>query len=261
MRCACSLHSIQVLSGEEAPSRTAASRANGSLFDGLYLSHAANGAPQMQVYSSCVARDGAVQTLPNPTIDSCDSDLSLTGGPIGQHTVQRRECGMPHRHYRCQCCLVNHHDTGCGTQEWRSDSCSHPVNSHHDTCSLKECERYSSAYVSSLVTSLDCLCLCVSNNLSFSGCKYKNIWVGTTCIKHVFEHRLHSGVGMASETKEALTRPLLGHEDWEKKRHKLLLQKMQLEKKRERLQARIAEQEERLNRQTKQLQQSCVDDR
>lgn len=49
---------------------------------------------------------------------------------------------------------------------------------------------------------------------------------------------------------------LLGHEDWEEKKHQLLLQKMQLEAEREKLQARLAEQEERLIRQNQQLRQS-----
>nr|XP_019941924.1 PREDICTED: protein hinderin [Paralichthys olivaceus] len=71
--------------------------------------------------------------------------------------------------------------------------------------------------------------------------------------------RLHNGTALGSDTKEALTRPLLGHEDWEEKRHQLLLQKMQLEIEREKLQARLEEQEERLNRQSQQLQQSRLD--
>ncbi|XP_040015191.1 protein hinderin isoform X2 [Xiphias gladius] len=71
--------------------------------------------------------------------------------------------------------------------------------------------------------------------------------------------RLRSGTAMGSEAKEALTRPLLGHEDWEERRHQLLLQKMQLEMERERLQARLDEQEERLNRQNQQLHQSRLD--
>ena len=78
-------------------------------------------------------------------------------------------------------------------------------------------------------------------------------------MKSVFTHSLHSGNAIGSEAKEALTRPLLGHEDWEEKRHQLLLQKMQLETERERLQARLAEQEERLNRQNQQLRQSRLD--
>ena len=76
---------------------------------------------------------------------------------------------------------------------------------------------------------------------------------------HIFTPRLQSGNVTSSEAKEALTRPVLGHEDWEEKRHQLLLQKMQLEMERERLQARLAEQEERLNRQTEQLRQSRLD--
>uniref|UniRef100_A0A3P9QB87 Zgc:162344 n=1 Tax=Poecilia reticulata TaxID=8081 RepID=A0A3P9QB87_POERE len=71
------------------------------------------------------------------------------------------------------------------------------------------------------------------------------------------EHqRLPSRNIITAEAKEALTRPLLGHEDWEEKRHQLLLQKMQLELEREKLQARLAEQEERFSRQTEQLRQS-----
>lgn len=69
----------------------------------------------------------------------------------------------------------------------------------------------------------------------------------------------HSGNTAGSEANEALTRPLLGHKVWEEKRHQLLLQKMQLEIERERLQARLAEQEERLNRQNQQLCQSRLD--
>ncbi|MEQ2167237.1 hypothetical protein GOODEAATRI_002013 [Goodea atripinnis] len=61
---------------------------------------------------------------------------------------------------------------------------------------------------------------------------------------------------ITAEAKEALTRSLLGDKDWEEKRHQLLLQKMQLEMEREKLQARLAEQEERLGRQTEQLRQS-----
>ncbi|XP_068599079.1 protein hinderin [Brachionichthys hirsutus] len=61
------------------------------------------------------------------------------------------------------------------------------------------------------------------------------------------------------EAKGALTRPLLGHEDWEEKRHQLLLQKMQLEVEREKLQARLAEQEQRINRQNQQLRRSRLD--
>ncbi|XP_058488680.1 protein hinderin [Solea solea] len=70
---------------------------------------------------------------------------------------------------------------------------------------------------------------------------------------------LQSGIAMGSVAKEALTSPLLGQEDWEEKRHQLLLQKMQLEMERERLQARLEEQEERLNRQNQQLCQSRLE--
>ncbi|XP_070704300.1 protein hinderin [Pempheris klunzingeri] len=73
------------------------------------------------------------------------------------------------------------------------------------------------------------------------------------------QHECESGNAIGSEATGGLTRPLLGHEDWEEKRHQLLLQKMQLEMERERLQARLAEQEERLNRQNQQLCQSRLD--
>lgn len=61
------------------------------------------------------------------------------------------------------------------------------------------------------------------------------------------------------EAEGTLTAPLLGREDWEEKRHRLLLQKMQLEVEREKLQARLAQQEERLLRQNQQLRQSRLD--
>ncbi|XP_062313748.1 protein hinderin isoform X1 [Osmerus eperlanus] len=59
--------------------------------------------------------------------------------------------------------------------------------------------------------------------------------------------------------KGTLTAAHLGGEDWEEKRHLLLLQKMQLEVEREKLQARLAQQEERLLRQNQQLRQSRLD--
>ncbi|XP_075870429.1 protein hinderin isoform X2 [Nelusetta ayraudi] len=68
--------------------------------------------------------------------------------------------------------------------------------------------------------------------------------------------RLRAGNAPGSEVKDALKTPALGHEDWEVKRHQLLLQKMQLEVERERLQERLAEQEERLDRQSQLLNQS-----
>ncbi|XP_061544141.1 protein hinderin isoform X2 [Phycodurus eques] len=67
------------------------------------------------------------------------------------------------------------------------------------------------------------------------------------------------GNDLATENKETMTIPLLGCGDWEEKRHQLLLQKMQLEMEREKLQTRLADQEERLSRQNQQLSQSCLD--
>ncbi|XP_059925285.1 protein hinderin isoform X3 [Gadus macrocephalus] len=59
--------------------------------------------------------------------------------------------------------------------------------------------------------------------------------------------------------RAARTDPPLDHEHWEEKRHQLLLQKLQLEAEKERLQTRLAEQEERLARQGTQLRQSRLD--
>uniref|UniRef100_A0A8C5F6C9 Zgc:162344 n=1 Tax=Gadus morhua TaxID=8049 RepID=A0A8C5F6C9_GADMO len=59
--------------------------------------------------------------------------------------------------------------------------------------------------------------------------------------------------------RAARTDPPRDHEHWEEKRHQLLLQKLQLEAEKERLQTRLAEQEERLARQGQQLRQSRLD--
>ncbi|XP_036385861.1 protein hinderin [Megalops cyprinoides] len=55
------------------------------------------------------------------------------------------------------------------------------------------------------------------------------------------------------------TAPPNGQVDWEERRRWLLLQKMELEVQRERLQAQLAQQEERLIRQSQQLRQSRLD--
>ncbi|XP_051272003.1 protein hinderin isoform X2 [Dicentrarchus labrax] len=202
----------KVLSSEEAPSRTSTSRANGSLFDGSYLSLAATHAQQPQVHKRGGGGKAAVQTLCNPASLSCVSEFSPTDGPIKQHRSQKRECWEPHSQspHRCEHSRGSAQESGYGTEQRRSnDSCLE--NGHHNTFNQQECER------------------------------------------------LQSGNAIGSEAKEALTRPLLGHEDWEQKRHQLLLQKMQLEMERERLHARLAEQEDRLNRQNQQLHQSRLD--
>nr|XP_029538802.1 protein hinderin-like isoform X3 [Oncorhynchus nerka] len=66
-----------------------------------------------------------------------------------------------------------------------------------------------------------------------------------------------SGEGV--EAEGALTAPLLGPENWEERRHQLFLQKLQLEVERERLQARLAQQEERLIRQNQHLRHTRLD--
>ncbi|XP_077430097.1 protein hinderin isoform X2 [Vanacampus margaritifer] len=77
--------------------------------------------------------------------------------------------------------------------------------------------------------------------------------------ERTFSQRPHVENDLAAENKEAMTMPLLACGDWEEKRHQLLLQKMQLEMEREKLQTRLAEQEERLSRQNQQLCQSRLD--
>ncbi|XP_018555712.1 protein hinderin isoform X1 [Lates calcarifer] len=200
----------KVLSSEAAHSRTSTSRANGSLFDGSYLSLAATRARQPQVHRS--GDGGAVQTWSNPASLSHVGEFSPNDGPIKQHRIHKRECRDPHSEscHRCENCQGSGQDSGYGTQQRRNNTSCRLENGHHDTLNQHECER------------------------------------------------LQSGT-MGSEAKEALTRPLLGHEDWEEKRHQLLLQKMQLEMERERLQARLDEQEERLNRQNQQLRQSRLE--
>ncbi|XP_037535125.1 protein hinderin [Nematolebias whitei] len=195
----------KVRSSEEAPSRTSASSANGSLLDGSYLSLAAPKAQPAQVYRSGNARR-EVEMFRNPTSVPCDCELSSNDKTF-RHACQEREFRQPHTRRTCERCHGSCHDAGCKAQQRRSDSSSRLVNCQHDTSSQEECERRN----------------------------------------------------RSSEGKEDLTRPLLGHKDWEEKRHQLLLQKMQLETERERLQARLAEQEEKLHRQTEQLRQSQLD--
>ncbi|KAF7208294.1 protein hinderin isoform X2 [Nothobranchius furzeri] len=196
----------KVLDSEEAPSRASASRADGSLFDGSYLSLAAARAQQAPLYRSANARRGAAEMPLHTASISPDGEFISKQGPVTQ-----RESRQPRACCTCERCQGSCHDSGCRTQQWRSDSSSCPVNCHHDTFIEKD------------------------------GARSPN------------------GKLRSSEDKEALTRPLLGHKDWEEKRHQLLLQKMQLETERERLQARLEEQEEKLSRQAEQLRQSRLD--
>lgn len=145
-----SLFSVQVLSSEEAPSRTSTSRANGSLFDGSYLSLAATRARQPPVHRSGGGGRGAVQTFSNPASLSCVSEFSPTDGLIKQHRSQKRECREPHSesHHRCEHCRGSGQDSGCGTQQRRNDNGSRLENGHLDTFNQHECERYSSTLYS-----------------------------------------------------------------------------------------------------------------
>lgn len=80
--------------------------------------------------------------------------------------------------------------------------------------------------------------------------------LGAKQMKYLFQNRLHVAHSGIPEAHDTLTMPVLGHKDWEEKRHQVFLQKMQLEVERERLQLRLAEQEQRLGRQNQPLQQS-----
>ncbi|XP_074551040.1 protein hinderin [Halichoeres trimaculatus] len=186
----------KVLSSEEAPSR-----ANGSLFDGSYLSLAAARAQQPQVFRSGCGGKAAVQIPSNADSLSCVSEFSPTDELITQQRSRRRQCRETHR--TCEHCQGSGQDSGYGTQQRKTENGSRLGNDQHHNFNQDECDR------------------------------------------------LHCGKATGLEAKE--TRSQLGHEDWEEKRHQLLLQKMQLEMEREKLQARLAEQEERLHRQNQQL--------
>ncbi|XP_042604006.1 protein hinderin isoform X1 [Cyprinus carpio] len=69
-------------------------------------------------------------------------------------------------------------------------------------------------------------------------------------------HRMEND-GMCGANRTGIA-PLSGQENWEEKRRCLLLQKKQLEMERERIQARLAQQEEKLLLQNKQLRQSYL---
>ncbi|CAJ1051522.1 protein hinderin [Xyrichtys novacula] len=188
----------KVLSSEEAPSR-----ANGSLFDGSYLSFTAARAQQPEVSRSSCGGKVALQMSSNADSVPSVSEYSPTDGLIKRQRSQRsqrRQCRESH--LKCEHCQ----DSGYGTQRRRNENGSHVGNKEHHTFSQKESQ---------------------------------------------------SGNGTGSEAKEST--PEVSQEDWEEKRHQLLLQKMQLEMERERLQARLAEQEERLRRQNQQLHQSRLD--
>ncbi|XP_029990296.1 protein hinderin [Sphaeramia orbicularis] len=203
----------KILNGEEAPSRTSLSRANGSLFDGSYLSLAAARAQQPHVCRNNGVGKEAVQPISNHACLSCDSEFSPADAAISQHRSRKGECTNSHSesYYKCDYCQHSVQDSGYGTQQRTKNNVPHPENIAHEMSTQHKCER------------------------------------------------LHQRSQMDSMDKEAVTRPLLGHKDWEEKRHQLLMQKMQLEMEREKLQARLAEQEDRLNRQNPQQRQSHPD--
>ncbi|XP_028301670.1 protein hinderin isoform X2 [Gouania willdenowi] len=193
-------HSMDLCS-EEAPSRAVAGQANGSLFDGSYLSLPACGGQQTLVHKNGDGQREAVQTDRNPSVSSCVFEPSPFDGVIKQHKCEKKVCRECHRCEQIQDGVENTKVHMCyGGQQRKSEILSLPLNDQ------EECKR--------------------------------------------------RGNTRRSEAKEALACPMLGQVDWEEKKHHLLLQKTQLEMERERLQARLAEQEERISRQNEQLQQS-----
>ena len=122
-----SLFSVQVLSSEEAANRTSTSRANGSLFDGSYLS-----LPATRVHRGGGSGGGRTATThsqsSNAATLSCAGEISPTDGPIQQLRTQKsRESEGQHR---------------CGPCRGQ-DSGARIENGHHDTSNQHECERYS----------------------------------------------------------------------------------------------------------------------
>lgn len=104
----------KVLSSEEAPSR-----ANGSLFDGSYLSLAAARAQQPQVFRSGGGGKAAVQISRNADSLSCVSELSPTDELITQQRSRRRQCRE--MHHTCEHCQGSGRDSGYGTQQRRTE--------------------------------------------------------------------------------------------------------------------------------------------
>lgn len=140
------LFSIQVLSGEEAPSRTSLSRANGSLFDGSYLSLAAARAQQPHVCRNNGVEKEAIQPISNRACLSCASEFSPADAVIKQYRSQKRECTNSHSEtfYKCDYCHDSVLDSAYGTQQRTKSNVSHPENITHELSNQHKCERYSS---------------------------------------------------------------------------------------------------------------------
>ncbi|XP_034547824.1 protein hinderin [Notolabrus celidotus] len=124
----------KVLSSEEAPSR-----ANGSLFDGSYLSLDAARAQQPQVSRSGCGGKASVQISSNADSLSCVSEFSPNDGLIKQQRSRRRQCREPH--LRCEHCQGSGRDSGYGTQQRRTENGSRLGNDQHHTFNHDECER------------------------------------------------------------------------------------------------------------------------
>lgn len=160
-----SLFSVQVLSSEEAPSRISTSRANGLLFDGSYLSHAATGAQQPHMHRSGDGGRGPIQTCRNPESFPYVSELSSISGHIKEHMSQKRECREPHSCHTCDHSKGGNHDTDYGIQQWKSDNGTRLANGHYETFNQEECERYSSSPYSHYPSSP------MTTSLSFTFCE------------------------------------------------------------------------------------------
>uniref|UniRef100_A0A4W4G5S1 Protein hinderin n=1 Tax=Electrophorus electricus TaxID=8005 RepID=A0A4W4G5S1_ELEEL len=85
------------------------------------------------------------------------------------------------------------------------------------------------------------------------------VWPCGATVPRGSRHGLGLENGNKCRAELSETAPPLGREDWEEKRQRLLLQKKQLEVEREKLQARLAQQEERLLKQNQELRQSRLD--
>uniref|UniRef100_A0A672Y4L1 Zgc:162344 n=1 Tax=Sphaeramia orbicularis TaxID=375764 RepID=A0A672Y4L1_9TELE len=111
-------------------SRTSLSRANGSLFDGSYLSLAAARAQQPHVCRNNGVGKEAVQPISNHACLSCDSEFSPADAAISQHRSRKGECTNSHSesYYKCDYCQHSVQDSGYGTQQRTKNNVPHPEN-------------------------------------------------------------------------------------------------------------------------------------
>lgn len=132
----------QVLRGEEGPSRTSTSRANGSHVDGSYLSLNPGRAWQPQVQRSHCGQREALQTCSYPPSLSSVSELS--DGP--QNSQRRDPCSSKARiqsSSRCRHYQGRAQDSSLGTQKCRIHNGCCLKSCQCDAFNQHECERYS----------------------------------------------------------------------------------------------------------------------